>query len=298
MKQQRIPIIFSFGVPISLQRVGAFPSWSLTINLMSRKPHELFNQLRENMGRIAINDFIPPIVLRAIRYVNRSMYASKIKLPPFDQVPGDIDPKWILDVGANIGDVSLAALKTYPGCQVICFEPVGETFETLKNRVAPYKDRIKLFNQALSDSNGVGEINITSFHGANSIAKQSRTHSRLNPHVSEIGKEKISLVRLDDVAHQFEGCKIDIMKIDVEGHEYEVIQGGVNFIKDNVDTIIIEASLMRYESWERQSIVDIFSLLSEMGFRLINVFDLHYAPNSKLMCAQMDCVFRHKSKLI
>lgn len=250
------------------------------------------------MGRIAINDFIPPIFLRAIRYANRSMYTSKIKLHPFDQVPCDIDPKWILDVGANIGDVSLAALKTYPGCQVICFEPVAATFEILSKRVAPYHDRVRLFNKALSNSNGVGEINITSFHGANSIARQSRTHSTLNPHVSEIGKEQISLVRLDDVCHEFGGSKIDIMKIDVEGHEHEVIQGGINFIRDNVDTIIIEASLMRDESWERQSVIDIFSLLHEMGFRLINVFDLHYAPNSKLMCVQMDCVFRHKSKLV
>ena len=123
-------------------------------------------------------------------------------------------------------------------------------------------------------------------------------HSTLNPHVKEVGKQRISLSRLDDIAQQFPNKKIDIMKIDVEGHELDVISGGRNFIQNNVDTIIVEASLMRDPSWDRQSFVDMFSLLGEMGFRLINVFDLNYAENSNLMCVQMDCVFRHKSKLI
>lgn len=250
------------------------------------------------MGRISIADFIPPIIPRAIRYINRSICSNNLRLHPFDQVPKNIEAKLILDVGANVGDVTLAALKTYPGCHVICFEPVNATFETLKNRLAPYADRVTIYKEALSSSEGEVEINITNFNGANSISPQSQMHSTLNPHVREIGKERIALVRLDDIAQRFQDKKIDIMKIDVEGHEYDVINGGKNFIQNNVDTIIVEASLMRDSSWERQSVVDVFSLLSEMGFRLINVFDLHYSENSNLMCVQMDCVFRHKSKLI
>ena len=202
------------------------------------------------------------------------------------------------NIGANIGDVTLAALKTYPECRVICFEPVDTTFQILKKRLAPYADRVTIFREALSSVNREGEINITSFHGANSIETQSQMHSTLNPHVYEVGRQRISLSCLDDIAQQFPNKEIDIMKIDVEGHELDVISGGWNFIQNNVDTIIVEASLMRDPSWDRQSFVDMFSLLGEMGFRLINVFDLNYAENSNLMCVQMDCVFRHKSKLV
>lgn len=249
------------------------------------------------MGRVSITDFIPPILPRAIRYIIRSI-SSNNGPHPFDQVPKNIEAKLVLDVGANVGDVTLAALKTYPGCRVICFEPVNTTLEILERRLAPYADRVTIYKEALSSVNGGSEINITSFHGANSISAQSQMHSALCPNVREIGKQRISLVRLDDFAAlRFPDQKIDIMKIDVEGHEYDVILGGKNFIQNNVDTIIVEASLMRDLSWERQSIVDVFTLLSEMGFRWINAFDLHYAENSNLMCVQMDCVFRHKSKL-
>jgi len=250
------------------------------------------------MSRISIADFIPPIIPRVIRYIDRSIFSNNVRLHPFDQVPKSIAAKLVLDIGANIGDVTIAALKTYSGCHVVCFEPVDATFEILDKRLAPYADRVTIFREALSSVNGESEINITNFHGANSISAQSQMHSSLNPHVREIGKQKISLARLDDIAQQFPDQQIDIMKIDVEGHEYDVINGGRNFIQNNVDTIIVEASLMRDSSWEQQSVVDVFSLLSDMGFRLVNVFDLNYAENSSLMCVQMDCVFRHKSKLI
>jgi FkbM family methyltransferase len=249
------------------------------------------------MSRISIADFIPPIFPRVLRYIDRTLISTNVRLHPFDQVPKNIEAKLVLDIGANIGDVTLAALNTYPKCQVICFEPVDTTFQILEKRLAPYADRVTIFREALSSANGKSEINITSFHGANSIEPQSQMHSTLNPHVKEVGKQRISLSRLDDIAQQFPNKKIDIMKIDVEGHELDVISGGRNFIQNNVDTIIVEASLMRDPSWDRQSFVDMFSLLGEMGFRLINVFDFNYAENSNLMCVQMDCVFRHKSKL-
>lgn len=250
------------------------------------------------MSRISIADFIPPIIPRVLRYIDRSIISTNVRRHPFDQVPKDIAAKLVFDIGANVGDVTLAALKTYPECHVVCFEPVNATFEVLEKRLAPYADRVTIFRDALSSINGESEINITSFHGANSIEPQSRMHSALNPHVKEIGKQRISLSRLDDIAHQFAGKKVDLMKIDVEGHELDVISGGRNFIQNNVDTIIVEASLMRDPSWESQSFVELFSLLGEMGFRLINVFDLNYAENSNLMCVQMDCVFRHKSELV
>ena len=248
------------------------------------------------MARFPISDFVPPIIPRIKRLLDRS-FGSQPRFHPFDQVPKDIRAKIVMDVGANVGDVTLAALKTYPDCHVICFEPVDSTFEVLKKRLSSYEGRFTLHQQALSSVNGVGEINITTFHGANSISAQSKLHSELNPHVKEIGKQSISLVRLDDLMQHADLPRVDIMKIDVEGHEYDVIDGGRYFLRSQVDTILIEASLMRDLTWDRQSFIEVFSTLSDLGFRLINAYDLHYVEDASLMCVQMDCVFRHRSKL-
>jgi FkbM family methyltransferase len=245
-------------------------------------------------------DFIPPIIFKIIQRTKKALRVGDLRIHPFENIPEDIVPNWILDVGANVGDVSEAALISYPKCRVICFEPVRATFELLKKRLAPYGNRVILINEALSDENGTCEINITTFHGANSISLQSDFHKDLNPHIYETGKETVTIARLDDIAPRIGDQKIDVMKIDVEGHELNVLKGGVDFIRDRVDTIIIEMSLMRDQSWEEQSVAKIFTLLDDLGFKLINLFDIHHAKkggDKNLMCIQVDCVFRHKKIL-
>jgi FkbM family methyltransferase len=248
---------------------------------------------------IDTSDFIPPIIPKAMRFLkNHSARGSNgVRMHPFNHVPGALGVDWILDVGANKGEVASAALKSYPGCRVICFEPVDSTFKILKDNLALFGDRAILFKSALGDETGTAEINLTSFHGANSIMPQSGFHKFFNPHVSEIGTEKISIVRLDEVASEFPTKYIDIMKIDVEGFELNVLKGGTRFISSSVDTIIIEVSLMRDINWDQQSIFEIFNILKGMGFCLINIIDLHHSNNSDMMLVQMDCIFRHRSKL-
>jgi len=244
-----------------------------------------------------LSEFIPSIVYKVKQKLCCNKPTKK-RCHPFNLVPVDLEAKWILDVGANIGSVSLAALRTYPNSKVICFEPVKDTFKVLQQNLYLYEDRTLLYNYALSDRTGTADINITTFHGANSLEPQAEFHKFFNPHVRETEKEIIKLFRLDDIAEKFPKNKIDIMKIDVEGHELSVLRGGQEFIKSSVDTIIIEISLMRDKSWEHQEIFDIFALLNSFGFRLINIIDLHHAYNSCMMLTQMDCIFRHKSILL
>lgn len=252
------------------------------------------------MRKIGINDFVPPIFYRARSYFKKRLtrlHSGVSRVHPFDAVPKDISAKWILDVGANVGDVAVAALESYPYSHVICFEPVRGTFEELTKRLKPFAERVRLYNSALSDTKEEGVINITTFHGANSISPQAKFHQDCNPHVRELGKEKIQLVRLDDIAAEFPSQIIDIMKVDVEGHELNVLKGGAKFISNNVDVIIIEISFMRDHSWDQQSVFEIFAFLKEAGFVLVNVIDVFHADDKPILLAQMDCVFRHKRML-
>ena len=249
------------------------------------------------MGKIKLSELIPPLFYRVANYVERKIIRPQDRVEkthPFDAIPNGINAKWILDVGANVGDVAVAALESYPNAQVICFEPVNKTFEILTKRMEPYSKRSHLFNVALSDVEETGVINITTYHGANSISPQAQFHQDFNPHVREVSKEEIHLVRLDDFATKFPSQKIDIMKIDVEGHELNVLKGGASFISKSVDVVIIEISLMRDESLNNQAVFEIFSFFNSSGFSLLNVMDLHHIENQSMQLVQMDCVFRNK----
>jgi len=251
------------------------------------------------LRKIEFVEFIPPIFTRVFRYLNRRLISARhgsVRLSPFDNLPIDFEARYVLDIGANVGDVAVAALNTYKESRVICFEPVQKTFEALRDRLRPFGDRVELHKVALSNTTGEGEINITTFHGANSIAPQASFHKECNPHVQEMGKESIELVRLDDYCVHFACERIDVMKIDVEGHELDVLKGGLQFISSRVDFIIIEISLMRDQSWENQAIFEIFALLKQAGFRFLNAMDLHRTSDGSALLTQMDCVFRHVSK--
>lgn len=252
------------------------------------------------MRTIGLNEFVPPIFSRVSKFLNKKLVSSEdgsVKIHPFDSIPSDLNVKWIMDVGANVGDVAEAALKSYPQASILCFEPVNHTHSVLTKRLSPFGKRSFIYNVALSDKEESGEINITTQHGANSISPQAQFHQEFNPHVREVSKEKIQLVRLDEYASKFPSQKIDIMKIDVEGHELNVLKGGAQFISNNVDVIIIEISLMRDESLKNQAVFEIFSFLHGLGFCLLNVMDLHHIEGKAMQLVQMDCVFRNTRKM-
>lgn len=243
------------------------------------------------MGRVSLSipwqEFVPPVFLTL---ADRFPYGAR-KRHPFNNLTWFTRVTSIVDIGANVGRVAEAALQSYPEAGVFCFEPVSETFVKLKTRLARYGNRVHAWQLGLSDCAGEHLINLTSFHGANSLHPQAAFHRSCNPHVHETGTERIQLARLDDLADELPST-IDIMKIDVEGHEVNVLRGGENVIRNCVDTLILEVSFMRDTSCSEQALFDIFDLMRQLGFCLVNIYDLHRSWIAAIQLVQMDCIFR------
>ena len=144
-------------------------------------------------SNVYIDDFMPPI-LKKLKNKLRHYFGNDKRISPFANCPQNIDVRWVIDIGANEGWVAKAALVSYSKSSVICFEPVKNTFEKLKYNLSEYGSRVHYYNMALSDHNGFETINITSFHGANSLESQSSFHKRFNPNVYEIGTETVQVV--------------------------------------------------------------------------------------------------------
>jgi FkbM family methyltransferase len=246
-------------------------------------------------------ELIPPIYFRIKNYLLKKGVLPKSKsnleknlLFPYGEIPFNNKIKWVLDVGANIGNLTENALISYPNANVVCFEPVKATYEILSKNLAKYGNRVYLNNLALADINGFSEIHLTNFHGANSLAKQTEFHKILNPTIREKSTETVILKRLDDLRDELPSRFFDIVKIDVEGFELNVLKGGLDFFKTSVDIIIIEVSMMRDSSVGEQSIFEIFSILKSCGFYLYNIFDLNHIESNEgpFKLVQMDCVFK------
>lgn len=123
--------------------------------------------------------------------------------------PGDL----FVDIGANIGSYSI--LASAAGAQVIAFEPVPSTFESLLDNIHlnRLESRIDARNEAVGRNDGELEM----------IADQDTTNQALRAGNQYRGKTvRVPVVRLDET---LENMAPKLIKIDVEGFETEVLAG-------------------------------------------------------------------------
>jgi len=128
-----------------------------------------------------------------------------------------------VDVGANIGLFStlFASVGQRVGFDVVAVEPDPKTFERLKASLIDY-DNCTLHNLACSDTAGHGYLHTTGDSLSASLEKISGPTDINRDRSTSDRRLRVRTVRLDEL------CPKDrplIVKIDVEGHESEVLAG-------------------------------------------------------------------------
>ncbi|MCL5103754.1 MAG: FkbM family methyltransferase [Armatimonadetes bacterium] len=127
--------------------------------------------------------------------------------------------KVIFDVGANLGDWTSDALKANRDAQYHCFEPSPVTFKSLSSRgLGP---NVKLNNCGLSDK--AGEF---TFYVFGDDSPMNSLYERRGLEAKPIGQELVRMDTLDAYCAREGIKKIDFFKLDVEGHELSVLNGG------------------------------------------------------------------------
>ena len=165
-----------------------------------------------------------------------------------------------LDIGANVGYVSCALLTLLPGCNVTAIEPHPGCFELLTenlNRVDA--DRSRALLAAISDQPGEGFLELD---GDNS------GKSHLVPDVS--GKTDTARVRQmtgDELLGDDAIEKVNLIKIDVEGHERRVLAS----LHPIIEAHRPRAVVFEHTGAEAGPRGDIYRLFDDLGYRVFGV---------------------------
>lgn len=141
-----------------------------------------------------------------------------------------------IDVGAHKGEVLDIILKYAPGGIHYAFEPIPDMYGNLKLK---YRDRhnCNISDIALSDKQGTSTFNyVTSNPSYSGLVK--RKYDRVDEQDTTI---EVKTDKLDNVLPA--GYKPELIKIDVEGGEYQVMLGAENTIRKNKPVIIFEHGL-------------------------------------------------------
>ena len=153
-----------------------------------------------------------------------------------------------LDIGSNIGYFSLlASILVKMNGRVIAFEPIKKLYKQIKfsKKINSYNN-IKIYNFGLSDKNIKEKIYLQEKNiASSSIYKKNILNfsfykgfifKKLFEKKNLIKFENIVLKKLDNLIK----CKVDFIKIDVEGEEYPALLGMKQILKKYKPKLIIE----------------------------------------------------------
>jgi FkbM family methyltransferase len=188
-------------------------------------------------------------------FLAREIYEQRAyELVP-DFAPG---PGWtVVDVGANVGMFAVRAAKL--GANVLAFEPNPLCSQWLAETIVAngFDDRVTLFACALGSQGGTGVLE----------TGQGSLGARLDPATHSGAAVTVAIRRLDDVAAEIGLMHVDLLKLDIEGHEVEVLKGAKGTL-ELVDRVVLEyhsARLLR----------DSEALLRSYSLMTVGVEELH-----------------------
>jgi len=139
----------------------------------------------------------------------------------------------IIDVGANIGDYTLiASKKVGDSGKIYSFEPYIESFKILeKNLKINNITNVVPINLGVSKESGNRDLYLQdNFAIGNSIYGERNSKSKI----------QIKTISLRDIINEYKITKIDFLKLDCEGSEYEILLNLDKISLDKIERIVAE----------------------------------------------------------
>ena len=177
-------------------------------------------------------------------------------------------PYCVFDVGANEGQFLEACLNSLKGTKfaIHSFEPLTETFRVLRHRFGGLAET-KLNHVALGSVEESRTVYFSSqARGLASLSKRDLQHFGIDVDACEV-----SIVRTVDSYCEENGIeKVHLLKIDVEGHELDVLTGASGLLRTRaIDLIMFEFGGTHIDT--RIFFRDYWKLLTNHGFRLFRI---------------------------
>lgn len=181
------------------------------------------------------------------------------------------DGMTLFDVGANIGDYTAYVLSLDSPVDIHCFEPVQETFAQLQSRHGQ-NPQVRLNNFGLSNVEGTAHMKIYGeTYGINSLYER-RSSVASQPAYAHYVEQSVVLRTLDQYVTEQNISRIDMLKIDVEGHELRVLEGATESLAaSKITAIQFEYGSSFVDA--RSSLKAIYDLVTTYGFKLYRLWN-------------------------
>jgi FkbM family methyltransferase len=203
--------------------------------------------------------------------------------------------KTIVDVGANTGQFAHYISGVFPQARLYCFEPLPKPFQLLQSWARHQANgKVTTFNLALGNTESMMDMFYHTEHSpSSSLLAITEVSKTLYPFTQQQTKMLVPVTTLDKAMVEVIG-KVEpdlLIKLDVQGYEDRVIQGGIKTFS-KAKACILEVCLDKlYE--QQASFKDLLLLLESLGFYYVGNLEQIYANDGHVIF--VDAIFLKKS---
>lgn len=204
-----------------INSIGLFQTISYLIQRVYLKKGEVIS--------IKIKGLSQPVLLRNKFYDTHIFYQIFID----KEVDFKLDsfPNVIIDCGANIGLSTLYFKMKYPDCKIFSIEPENSNFEMLGLNTKAYKNIIQINAAVWYEDKQLDITDDGGGHASFQVADDSENKNIIG---------KVNTLTLYNLTQKYNIDKIDLLKIDVEGSEYEIFYFQKNDWLPKINNLAVE----------------------------------------------------------
>lgn len=174
----------------------------------------------------------------------------------------------VLDIGANLGIMTVHLAQSFPNSTVHAFEPMPDNRAVFKRIVTKYKLKNVVFHEiALGDTEGKVQMILPEKDGAKMQGLSHVKHESITEW-NEGAEFEVPIKPLDAI---FGDEKIQGIKMDVENFEYFVLNGAKELLMEHKPIIYTEL-------WANENRQKCFSLLKGLGYSTFAMKDNQLVP--------------------
>lgn len=231
------------------------------------------------------NALINPLGFRVVRHKNQ--------LDEWDS------QKWLIgrndnnlivfDVGAFDGDTALVYSRLFPNSTIYAFEPFQESYDLLQANTS-HLQNVKCFQMGIGKGSGQASFMSNKYSQSNSLLETDERASNMwGNNISTDKKIKVQVTSIDDFVRSESINNINVLKLDVQGAEYDAFLGAHEMLKNKrIDLIYTE--ILNVPTYKGQKdLHEVIDLLRSYDYHLYNLYAFERNNNGQLR--QLDAIF-------
>ncbi|MEO8210495.1 MAG: FkbM family methyltransferase [bacterium] len=231
-----------------------------------------------------MDETVKPIVVRENRPI------GNVKLLLEDISDRGVKFKYILDVGANLGEWTRMAKEVFPESLIYMIEPLSE-MESNLNKVSEDFPGTKYFPVGAGSKieNHVMTTWSNDLAGANCLVQE-------NEYLKSINKQRIiPIITIDSLIDNGEIEMPELVKMDIQGFELEALKGATKLF-GNTEVFILEASLFEFTAGN-PILSEVVIFMAEKGYEIYDFPGFLRRPFDGAL-GQIDVCFAKRNGLL